>query len=468
MDNKNSFTIVKYAVKDPDMIDYLTKTAILSNNLINVNIYHHRQWFFYIENQYYKENQKEDFKSYNYDKNLIKQLKHYMIIYNSKRVLRGKKEIDFIKFGLNDYFLQYYFKQTNQPDYNHSEIHSQTAQQITSKVTQTFKSFIKARFDYFKYPEKYKNCPKLPSYNKKNSISSFYFTNQSTKIKNGILKFPKTKLTLPFTYENAGKYTRMEVIHQYNQFELRLVFDNGGKPKFKETGVVAAIDPGINNLIAIITNKGQSLLVKDKTIKSINQSANKEIARIMTAQTKTGGFKHPFTSNKLQKIYQKRHRRIEELFYSLANHVLTFCLKNNVSKLALGKNKGWKQTYNKGKINNQNFIQIPYTSLYRKITDKLTKNGIEVIEQEESYTSQASAIDLDHIPTYGDNVPKNIFSGKRYGKHARLYKSKNGIIINADMNGALNILRKAFPGVKVELNKLQYLKNPQVLTNIQA
>ena len=260
----------------------------------------------------------------------------------------------------------------------------------------------------------------------------------------------------------------MEVVRRYNEFELRLVFDIGEKPQFKETDVVAAIDPGVNNLIAITTNKGQSLLVKDKTVKSINQYANKEIARIASAQMKTGGFEYIFMSNQLQKIYQKRHRRIEHLFYILANRVLEFCLENNVSKLALGKNKGWKQECDNGKENNQNFIQIPYTNLYQKITDKLTKHGIEVIEQEESYTSQASAIDLDHIPVYGDYLPAGSFSGIRYGKHNRLYKSKDGITINADMNGALNILRKAFPRVEVELNELQYLKNPQVLTNMQA
>ena len=158
---------------------------------------------------------------------------------------------------------------------------------------------------------------------------------------------------------------------------------------------------------------------------------------------------------------------MEHLFYILANHVLNFCLEHNISKLALGKNKGWKQGYNKGKENNQNFIQIPYTSLYQKITDKVTKYGIEVIEQEESYTSQASALDLDHIPVYGDYVPENSFSGKRYGRHNRLYKTSNGITINADMNGSLNILRKAFPNIEIELNNLKYMKNPQVLKNIR-
>ena len=468
MVKEKNFTVVKYNVKNKELIEYFTQIAFLSNNLTNVNIYHQRQWFFYTENLYYEQNPKEDFKPYKYDSKLIDELKEYMIKYNTKQILKGKKEVDFIKHGLDLHFLHYYFKETNQVDYNHCGLSAHTTQQITSKVSQTFKGFRKARIDFFKNPEKYESCPELPRYKKKNSMSNFYFTNQVTSIQDGALKFPKTKLTLPFTYEVEGKYTRMEVILKYNEFELRLIFEQGEKLKFKETDVVAAIDPGVTNLIAITTNKGQSLLVKDKTVKSINQFANKKISKIASAQTKTGGFEHVIMSEQLRTVYKKRHRRIEHLFYILSNHVLEFCLKNNVSKLALGKNKGWKQNYDHGKKNNQNFIHIPYTSLYQKITDKLTKHGIEVIEQEESYTSQASALDLDHIPVYGDEVSENSFSGKRYGKNNRLYKTRNGITINADMNGSLNILRKAFPDVEIELNNLEYMKNPKILKNMQA
>ena len=465
---EKNFTVVKYNVKNKEMINYFTQIALLSNNLTNVNIYHQRQWFFYTQNLYYEQNPKEDFKPYKYDSKLIDELKEYMIKYNAKQILKGKKEVDFIKYGLDLHFLHYYFKETNQVDYNHCGLSAHTTQQITSKVSQTFKGFRKARIDFFKNPEKYESCPELPRYKKKNSMSNFYFTNQVTSIQDGILKFPKTKLTLPFTYEVEGKYTRMEVIRKYNEFELRLIFEQGEKLKFKETDVVAAIDPGVTNLIAITTNKGQSLLVKDKTVKSINQFANKKISKIASAQTKTGGFEHVVMSEQLRTVYKKRHRRIEHLFYILSNHVLEFCLENNVSKLALGKNKGWKQNYDHGKKNNQNFIHIPYRSFYQKITDKLTKHGIEVIEQEESYTSQASALDLDPIPVYGDDVSDNCFSGKRYGKNNRLYKTSNGVTINADMNGALNILRKAFPEVEIELDDLEYMKNPKVLKNMQA
>ena len=465
---EKNFTVVKYDIKNKEMIEYLTRMAILSNNLTNTVIYHQRQWYFYTQNMYYTEHPNENFKPYQYNAELIDELKECMYEYNQNKIERGKKPNDFIDFGLDAFFLQYYLKKIKQPDYIHDGLSAQIAQQITSKVSQTFKAFRQAKKDYFKHPDKYEACPQLPRYNKKGGASNLYFTNQDTKIKNGVLRFPKTKLTLPFTYEPKGVYTRMEAIYKYGQFELRLVFKGDEKPTFKETDVVAAIDLGVSNLIAITTNKGQSLLVKDKTVKSINQYANKEISRIASAQTTTGGYEQVQMSKQLIKVYQKRHRRIEYLFYVLAKRVLAFCLENNVSKLALGKNKGWKQAYDKGKTNNQNFIQIPYTSLYRKITDLLTKHGVEVVEQEESYTSKASAVDLDELPLYGDDVPVGSFSGRRYGIHDRLYETSNGTTINADMNGALNILRKAFPEIELELNDLQYLKNPQVLKNMQA
>lgn len=450
------------------MLEYLLRMATLGNNLANTVLYHHRQWYFYTQNVYYAEHPKEGFKPYQYDAELIDGLKECMYEYNQRKAEQNKKQVDFIAFGLDAYFLHEYFKKIDQPDYTNIELSSQVVQQITRKVSQTFKAFRQAEKDYFKNPDKYKACPQLPRYNGKGGVSNLYFTNQETKIKDGVLKFPKTNLTLPFSYKPKGKYTRMEAIYNYGQFELRLIFESDETLAFKETDVVAAIDPGVSNLIAITTNKGQSLLVKDKTVKSINQFANKEISRIKRAQTTTGGFEKVYMSKQLVKVYQKRHRRIEYLFYVLAKRVLDFCLKNNVSKLALGKNKGWKQDLDKGKTNNQNFVQIPYTSLYRKITDLLTKHGIEVIEQEESYTSKASSVDLDELPVYGEEVFVKSFSGKRCGVHNRLYKTESGVIVNADMNGSLNILRKAFPKVEVELVDLQYLKNPQVLRNMQT
>ena len=459
-----TYTVVKLNVKNNELKSYFEKMAFASNNLINVVTYHCRQWFFYTQNLYYIENDIKDVKFYKYDSEKIDDLKKHMYIYNQKLLQRNKKPIDFVKYGLDAYFLQYYLNYLKQIDYKCKDLSSQTSQQIVKKVTQTFKAFKTSLLDYFKHKEKYKAKPELPRYKKKKSMSGFYFTNQDCKIKNNKIKFPKTKLKLPFTYQCKGRHVRTEVIRKYNEFELSIVFEQDPKPALKETNVVAAIDLGVNNLVAITTNKGQSLLVKDKSLKSINQFANKEIARIHSAQTILKPNSKVVSSKQLMKVYQKRNRRIEHFMYCNASIVLKFCLENAVSKLVIGKNKYWKQNVKLNKKNKQNFIHIPFNKLIFKIKEKLSCYGIEVLEQEESYTSKASALDFDKIPVYNEKSDNTNFSGRRTERG--LYKTKDGILINADLNGSLNIMRKAFPNIEFETNDLRYLQNPRTIKNI--
>ena len=220
----------------------------------------------------------------------------------------------------------------------------------------------------------------------------------------------------------------------------------------------------MNNIVAITTNKGQSLLVKDKSLKSINQFANKEIARIQSAQTTLKPNSKVVSSKQLMKVYQKRHKRIDHFMYCTTSIVLKFCLENNVSKLVIGKNKGWKEDVPFKKEDKQNFIQIPFNSLIFKIKEKLSCYGIEVLEQEESYTSKASALDFDKLPVYNGKSANTKFSGRRSKRG--LYKTKEGILVNADLNGSLNIMRKAFPTIEFETTDLKYLQNPKIVKNI--
>ena len=459
-----TYTVVKLNVKNDELKSYFEKMAFASNNLTNVVIYHCRQWFFYTQNLYYIEKDIKDAKFHKYDSKKINDLRKHMFIYNQQLLQRNKKPIDFVKFGIDAYFLQYYLKFINQSDYKCKDLSAQTSQQIVKKVTQTFKAFKTSLFDYFENKEKYKAKPELPRYKKKKSMSGFYFTNQDCKIKNNQISFPRTKLKLPFTYRCDGRHVRTEVIRKYHEFELSIVFEQEQKPQFKETNVVAAIDLGVNNIVAITTNKGQSLLVKDKSLKSINQFANKEIARIHSAQTKLKPNSKVVSSKQLIKVYQKRNRRIDHFMYCTASIVLKFCLNNNVSKLVIGKNKDWKQEVKLRKKDKQNFIQIPFNKLIFKIKEKLSRYGIEVLEQEESYTSKASALDFDQLPVYNGKTANVKFSGRRAKRG--LYKTKENILVNADLNGSLNIMRKAFPKIEFETTNLKYLQNPEIITNI--
>jgi len=97
---------------------------------------------------------------------------------------------------------------------------------------------------------------------------------------------------------------------------------------------------------------------------------------------------------------------------------------------------------NLGRKNNEKFLSIPHSKLLNYIKYKAVQHKIEIIETEESYTSKADALALDNIPVYNKDTPvKHKFSGKRFCRG--LYKSSIGKLINADVNGALNILRKS-------------------------
>lgn len=119
--------------------------------------------------------------------------------------------------------------------------------------------------------------------------------------------------------------------------------------------------------------------------------------------------------------------------------IIDYCVSNQISKIVIGKNKDWKKQINIGKINNQNFVSIPFNSLISKIQYKAERYGIEVIVREESYTSKASFVDNDIIPDKYHENEKFIFVGKRDGRN---YRTQKGYIVNADLNGAANIIRK--------------------------
>lgn len=142
---------------------------------------------------------------------------------------------------------------------------------------------------------------------------------------------------------------------------------------------------------------------------------------------------------------EKRNNRIEDYMHKTSKMVVDYCVSNQISKIIIGKNKDWKEQINIGKVNNQNFVSIPFNSLISKIQYKAERYGIKVIIREESYTSKASFIDNDPIPNKYYENKKFIFVGKRNGRN---YRTQKGYIINADLNGAANIVRK-----EINLNK---------------
>lgn len=200
---------------------------------------------------------------------------------------------------------------------------------------------------------------------------------------------------------------------------------------------VMGIDLGIDILAAMTFNfQKRPILLRDKKLKEWNQWYNKETSRLKSLLPR-----NQFQSKRIENITEKRNLRIYHNLHKDANSILELCLRNNIGKIVVGKNNGWKQEVNIGKKNNQNFIQIPHSRFIEILKYKCADYKIELIIQEESYTSKASYLDKDIIPVYNpESKEKYKFSGYRI--HRGLYKSKSGKVIHADINGSFNILRK--------------------------
>ncbi len=197
---------------------------------------------------------------------------------------------------------------------------------------------------------------------------------------------------------------------------------------------VLGIDHGINNWLTCISNIGTGFIVDGKHLKSLNQWYNKQVAR------HKNGKPQGFWSNSLSTLTEKRNRQVRDAINKAARLVINHCLAWGIGRIVFGWNKGQKDGASLGKKGNQNFIQIPTARLKTRIQELCSRYGIEFIETEESYTSQASFLDSDSLPIYGEKPDGWKASGKRVKRG--LYRTAHNLYINADCNGSANIIRK--------------------------
>ena len=221
---------------------------------------------------------------------------------------------------------------------------------------------------------------------------------------------------------------------------------------------VCSADIGLDVLLALTFNfDKRPLNVNGKAIKSINQYFNKKLAKAQSLLPK-----NTYSSNKILNLYKKREAQIRNYFGYVTNKVVDLLVENNIDTFVIGYNKEQKQEINLGKKTNQNFVYIPYYKLRTILKYKLEEVGIKYVEQEESYTSKASFLDKDFIPTYKDDDNTSYqFSGKRIKRG--LYKTANGKLIHADTNGSYNIMRKA----GFEIDNMPDLFNRKIITPLR-
>ena len=194
----------------------------------------------------------------------------------------------------------------------------------------------------------------------------------------------------------------------------------------------------MNNLATIGFNNGKGLIINGRPLKSINQYYNKKKSELSSELERRNKSKN---SKRLNRLTTKRNNKVKDYLHKASTMLVNQLISNNVCKVVIGKNDGWKKEINIGKRNNQNFVNIPHAVFIEMVCYKCKLNGIEVVLREESYTSKSSFWDKDKIPIFGKEETQVKFSGRRIKRG--LYKTKEGKILNADVNGALNILRKS-------------------------
>ena len=282
------------------------------------------------------------------------------------------------------------------------------------------------------------NKPKLPQYlHKTDGRYVVEFNNQTISKKRGVngelILCPKDlNLVIPTKVENP-KCVR--IVPKLGAFVIEVIYEVEDV-LLKHTGNYAAIDLGVDNLASITFSNGVNpLVVKGSKIKSINQGYNRLIAK---AQSNLPTNQR--TSKHIHRLWRNRELKLQAELHKITSFLSLYFDEMFLEKVFIGKNVGWKQEVDLGKKTNQTFVNIPYNTFISQLTYKCKLRGIEVVDQEESYTSKASFVDYDEIPVYGETEEKPQFSGKRISRG--LYKTKQGFLLNADINGSYNILVK--------------------------
>ena len=337
------------------------------------------------------------------------------------------------------------------------------SQQVIYQVDQSMTSFFKLL--KLKNNGEYSNRVSLPYYKEKDGRNLLIFTNQAISKKqletNKIIKFGKNIQTTIHTKQEFIQQVRI-VPHGNDYIVVEVLYNKPESLLKTDNQRYMSIDLGFNNLCTLGTNCKEinNIIINGKPVKSINQYYNKQVAKYKSIQDTK--YKNAYT-NKLRTLRIKRENKLNDYLHKTSRYIVNHLVSNNINTLIIGYNKEWKQETNISKVNNQKFIQIPYIKLIEQLQYKCKLEGINVIIQEEGYTSKSSFIDNDFIPTFKSSTELNYkFSGRRIKRG--LYKSSSGRLINADLNGSLNILRKAVPNAFDECYGIEVCSTPRVIT----
>jgi len=353
---------------------------------------------------------------------------------------------------------------------NYRLVKSAVAQQILRRLDKNFKSFFMCHQDFQKNPGKYKGKPRAPKY-KQDKHDNLIYNTCAFQVKNRVsvtfdvqIMFLETPDEKVFPMGQFIQYERVavlekgleipvpkplwekdikqvEIIPKHNSFHAVFVYEENPADfiQVNQNEQVMSIDLGLNNLATCVTNGViEPFIIDGRRLKSINAFYNKRKASMQSKLSKRG----KKWSHRLQSLTDRRNAVVNDYVHKATSIVVKTCVEHGISKVVVGDVVKSLNQINLGKKTNQNFVNVALGQFVEKLSYKLGSHGIELVVTDESYTSKASFVDGDKMPKRYNPKAKNKqhFSGKRVKRG--LYKSSDGTLVNADTNGAYNILRK--------------------------
>jgi putative transposase len=317
---------------------------------------------------------------------------------------------------------------------------TRVARTVLRTLDANWKSFFSCIKKWKSNKELFKGKPNLPKYLPKNGKFTAIFIDSAILKPNKECKIGLSGLKTRLNVKTKNKIIEIQVIPLQNKtYKINVIYDYKEEKLKEDNKQYCSIDLGINNLMTVTSNKRDinPIVVNGRPLKGINQYYNKKKAELQSKLPEK-----TYKSNKINKLTEKRNRKINDYLHKSSKFVIDFCLKYQLNTIIIGYNEFWKQEINIGKKNNQNFVSIPFHKLVNMIKYKAEKFGINVITNEESYTSKCSFLDKEEIRKHEEYKGRRIKRG--------LFKTSSGRIINSDVNGSYNILVKVVPNAFVD------------------
>ncbi len=337
-----------------------------------------------------------------------------------------------------------------QPHEAYKALPAKVSQHVLKQLADAWKAFREAKAAYEEDPSRFTGRPRLPKYkHKTEGRNVLVYTIQAISrgkrgLKRGIIKPSMLPIEVK-TQQDPKQIDQVRIAPRNGHYVVEVIYSKAPVQAQVDPAFCVAIDLGVTNLAAIASNRVGFIprLVNGRPLKAMNQWYNKRMKELKLCLPKADRER---VTKQMEQITSKRNRQVNHYLHAASKGIIDFLVKEGVGTIIVGKNPLWKQETGMGRRNNQNFVAIPHARLIDMLTYKASLVGIQVEVQEESYTSKASFLDLNPIPTYKpDDDTEYTFSGKRIGRRNRLYRTKDGKIICADVNGSYNILRKSKP-----------------------